>query len=152
MTKTELCAIISRVFGLYYFTMFFRMLSSMPSLKNWDTLGADTFTFMSSRVLAFVVLAIAFWFGAQKIGRLVAGKNPDKEISLEAPGAYMACVFVGFGCYLLTYVVTIFSKILSMPVTEHSIVELLIYVALSLFFILGANGLKNAVMRLRGIE
>jgi hypothetical protein len=115
--------------------------------------------------LSFMALAIGFWLGAEKLGKLIAGKDGSKTISPFPPEQFMAGVFVAFGCLLLSKVIPDISELLAIVVSDEAtqkvkmqnlnliekVVGIGLYSTLSLLFILGANGLQKGVFMLRNL-
>ncbi len=169
MTKAELGEIISKVFALYYFFQAAWVLTTrlLSPLFHGGTHLIDPYILLSYTVslLFFVAIALGFWFGAEKLGSLIAGQNPDKVITTAPAQHFMACVFVGFGCFLFSFIIPDLAELISLAFHDETVqkikiqninmaekaVKIALYFVLSLLFILGANGLQRGVMLLRQI-
>lgn len=163
MTTADLGAIIARAFALFYMfkAAFMLVMNIIPTLSYVGVEGGAfmvVWHFVS--LFLFLLFAVSLWFGAEKVGRLIAGKGAPKKISVFPPEHFMAAVFVGFGCLLLSSAVPEVSKLLAYvfgesPVRKGTVVEIstsiVLYLVLSLIFILGARGLQRAVFFLRGM-
>lgn len=170
MTKSELCAIISKTFALFYALKAFSvlMMSFLPLLFYPDTRTFEPhiMALFASNLIGFALLACPFWFGSEKLGTLIAGKNHDKNISMISAENLLTCVFVGFGCLLFSFAIPDIAELISLAFHDEMVSKIKIqniniveksvtiglYVILSLIFILGANGLQRSVSLLRQMD
>ncbi len=80
MTKAELCTIISRIFALYFFTAaFLTVPNSGIYLFMPSKLGAESSYLLALFIFQFIgygVMAAFFWFGAEPLGKAIAGGKP----------------------------------------------------------------------------
>jgi len=168
MTKAELGTIISKVFAIFYFfkSVWILLTNILPLLFQPEYQGEQyILAWFLISFLSFSALALGFWFGAEKLGKLIAGKNDTKTIASFSPEQFMAGVFVAFGCLLLSYAIPDVSELLAIAFSDEAtqkikmqnlnltekIVSIGLYSILSLLFILGANGLQRAVFMLRNL-
>jgi len=168
MTKAELGAIISRVFALFYLlkAVWVITINILPLLFYQQTHQTEPFILvLYASLIGFGILALGFWFGAEKLGNLIAGKNHDKKVSVAPAEHFMACVFVGFGCFLFSYIIPDLSELISLVFHDETVqkikmqnihmteklVKIGLYSVLAIIFILGANGLQRSIIMLRQI-
>lgn len=168
MTKAELGAIISKVFAIFYFfkSVWILLTNILPLFFQPEYQGEQyVIVWFVTSFLSFSALAIGFWFGAEKLGQLIAGKDNTKAISPFPPEQFMAGVFVAFGCLLLSNVIPDVSELLAIAFSDETtqkikmqnlnltekLVSIGLYSILSLLFMLGANGLQKGVFMLRNI-
>ena len=169
MTKLELGTIISKVFALYYFFKLFSILtfSVLPLILHVEdiSMNSDLWVLTITSLIAPLVLSMLFWFGAEKVGKKIAGKNDQKDIGMLKHEDLMACIFVGFGCFLLYSVISAIAEPLSVFFSNDEIrrrytssqemtqdmIQSSLYLFLSMCFIFGANGLQKTVFWLHGL-
>lgn len=169
MTKSELGALISRVFAL-----FFVIQSANSFVLAWPHVFAlnapgmkMVIAILLTNCLFWALLSAFFWFFSRKIGALLVGnKSLDEKAPSIQPDAFMVAIFAGFGCYLIGRSIPdladLASELVYMWTTDNpsrwpglAVVEanlrILITLVMAVFFIFGARGLQKFVFSLRGI-
>ncbi len=104
MTKIEMCTIISKVFAIFYFFKSANVftVNIIPLFFQPEYTGKGYIIVWGLSGLFFLMaLSAVFWFSANKLGKLIAGKDGSKIISPFSSEQFMAGVFVAFGCFLL---------------------------------------------------
>lgn len=168
MTKAELGAMICRVFALYFFFEAFQaMLLNGIYLFNPARLAGEAGVYMLSlfmvQFIGYGIIAVLFWFGAENLGKAVAGANPEKRITEGRASDAMTCVFVGFGLYFFSFMVPVLVEIMGVVYfsgtfkfnswhAAENFAKLFLYFALAAYFLFGSAGLQRLVLNLRGRE
>lgn len=167
MTKAELGTVICKVFGLYFFVCVLQ-----TALSNWILIfsapqaAENTFALYHylSQFIVCGVLAALFWFCAEKIGRRLAGAQPENLAALSiGAGEIMCCVFAGFGLYLFSLSLPAGAELLSAllyrgPVSFREnyealqLIKVILYLSFSFYFLFGSAGLLRLVLKLRGCD
>ncbi len=166
MTKNELGELIARVFGLIYVFKGLLMLFTnvFGLVLFWDVEQEIYIRFLYvGSMLLFLLVAVLFWFKAEVIGKLIAGKEGEKPIGALNSEHILTAVFAAFGCYLLIFAIPEIADLLGIMfspeevrkikfqnvnwVSKYAMIGL--YLGLSVTFILGCRGLQGLVMKLR---
>ncbi|TVQ84585.1 MAG: hypothetical protein EA357_02910 [Micavibrio sp.] len=155
MTQGELGALISRCFAVFAafkaMDMFFPLLSiSAVSAQIPDAMGAVTGVYSFS-VLAYGGLCWFFWTQAETIGAKLCGEERKDKKASTIPGEQgITLLFVGTGCFLLVRSVSyLLAFVPGAGGGLAALLAMVLHAALAAGFILGAEGLKDAVLRLR---
>ncbi len=155
MTQGEVGALISKCFAVFAafkaMDMFFPLLSVGAMSSQVPNGMGSVVGVYSLSVLFYGGLAFLFWTQAEKIGAHLAGEEKKNKKATALPGEQgMTLLFVGTGCFLLVRSVSYLLAFV--PGGGGGLAALLamaLHVALAAAFILGAEGLKDAVLKLR---
>ena len=113
--------------------------------------------------IGYSVMAALFWFGAESLGKALAGANPEKPITDARASDAMTGVFAGFGLYFFSFMVPIVAEIMGAIYfsgtfkfdswnAAATFAKLFLYFALAAYFLFGSAGLQRLVLTLRGRE
>lgn|GEM_PF-6473195 len=166
MTKNELGGLIARVFGLIYFFKGLLMLFTnvIGLVLFWDVEQEIYIRFLYvGGMLLFVLVAALFWFKAESIGKLIAGKEGEKPIGVLNAEHILTGVFAAFGCYLLIFAIPEIADVVGVMLSPEDVRKIKfqnvnwiekyarigLYLGLSLTFILGCRGLQGLITKLR---
>jgi hypothetical protein len=162
MENHRLGFIISRVFALYFFfqTIWVGVPAIMATL--FASSGSGVITVVITQGFSFIILAMAsaiFWFKAETIGRMIAGSKTEIQLEKFTPDIVVSCIFVGFGVLFFSQAIHHLTWVL-FPLFDERLnqfdvaaaMKALVFFGFAIWFIFGAQGLKNFVLKLRNFN
>jgi len=173
VTQGELGALISRCFGIF---AGLKALWYLPALSSVFFLDGDqkilsahtnALAFSALYMLLLIAAAVFFWFTPDIVGnRIFPEKNRKKKITAFSFEQSVVTVFIATGCLIFINTLPQLTKLLQLiflkPVEIHSqmvfkssvfqetALQAVIHMFIAVWFIAGAEGLKNTILKLRG--
>lgn len=164
MKATEFAELIIRILAVYFICrgIFHTLYTGLPLFALDPDFTGIQMGMQLSGLISYAFVSAILWFGAKRISHRIASNfrgDVTTDINLDQS---LSLLFIGAGLYLFSLAIPTIIDTLRMLISEPyraltpnydytgKLVLLAVYLGLAGYFILGAQGLKTLILKLRG--